>query len=101
MLGAATLGRAIAPGSAAATGQRGSHLAMTRAIAIRALMKLSGKWRSGRERLRLGLRRPSGRGGETPHAFRNDERVAAQSDRDMVMPTAELSSFEVVEPELV
>src|SRR6266568_9341656 len=44
--------------------------------------------------------RPSGRGGRTPHAFSDDERVAAEGDGDVVVPAREASSFEVVEPEL-
>src|SRR5688572_2311456 len=44
-------------------GHRGNQVAITRAMASRAEMKLSWKWRSGREELRVGLSRPSGRGG--------------------------------------
>ena len=73
---------------------------MTRAIASLAVMKLSVKWRSGRERERVVGQRPSGRGGKTPHAFSDDERVAAESDRDMVVPAVEAPPFEVVEPQL-
>ncbi len=58
-------------------GQRGSQRAMARAIASRMVAKLSAKWRSGRERLRVVFQRPSGRGGKMPHTFGNDERVAA------------------------
>jgi hypothetical protein len=74
---------------------------MTRAIASLAVMKLSGKWRSGRDGVRVGVSRPSGRGGKTPHAFGNDEREAAQGDRDMVVPAEESATLEVVEAELV
>jgi hypothetical protein len=82
-------------------GHRGSQVAITRAMASRAVMKLSWKWRSGLERLRVGLSRPSGRGGgETPHTFSNDERVAAQGDRDVVVPAREAAAFVVVQPEL-
>ena len=35
-----------------------------------------------------------------PRAFSDDERVAAQDDRDVVMPSREASALEVVEPEL-
>ena len=80
-------------------GQRGSQRAIVRAIVNRAVTKLSGKWRSGREVLRTVVHRPSGRGGKTPHAFSNDERVAAESHRDVVMPTWKAPPFEVVEPE--
>src|SRR5262245_20999724 len=70
---------------------------MTRAIARRAVMKLSSKWRSGREGLRVGFQRPSGRGGKTPHAFGNDEREAAQHDGDVVMPTGVSPTLVVIE----
>ena len=35
-----------------------------------------------------------------PHAFGDDERVAAEGHRDVVMPTREAPSFEVVETKL-
>src|SRR5512134_2364171 len=73
---------------------------MTRAIARRTVMKLSWKWRSGRERLRVVFQRPCGRGGETPRAFGNDERVAAENDRDMVVPAWKPSSLVVIDAEL-
>src|SRR6266496_3691176 len=73
---------------------------MVRAMDRRAVMKLSAKCRSGREQLRVVAQRPSGRGGETLHAFSDDERVAAEGDGDVVVPAREASSFEVVEPEL-
>jgi hypothetical protein len=73
---------------------------MVRAMKRRAVMKLSAKCRSGRERLRVVAQRPSGRGGKTPHAFSDDERVAAEGDGDVVVPAGEASSFEVVEPDL-
>lgn len=60
-------------------------------------MKLSVKCRSGRERERVVGQRPSGRGGKTPHTFSDDERVAAESDGDVVVPAVETSSLEVVE----
>ena len=47
----------------------------------------------------MGLSRPSGRGGKTPHTFSNDERVAAQSDRHVMMPTRKPAPFKVVEAE--
>jgi hypothetical protein len=34
-----------------------------------------------------------------PHAFGNDERIAAEYDRDMMVPAWETASLEVVEPE--
>src|SRR6185436_6012821 len=75
--------------------------AMARAIASRMVAKLSAKWRSGRDRLRVVLQRPSGRGGEMPHTFGNDERVAAQDDRDVVVPPGKPAALVVVEPQLV
>src|SRR4051794_4158428 len=69
-------------------------------MARRAVMKLSWKWRSGRERLRVGFIRPSGRGGEMPHAFGDDERVAAKGYRDVVVPTRKATALVVVDPEL-
>jgi len=59
---------------------------MTRATASRAVIKESGKCRSGRERLRVAASWPSIRGGKTPHAFSDDEREAAEHDGDVVMP---------------
>ena len=35
-----------------------------------------------------------------PRAFRDDERVAAENDRDVVVPTGESTAFVVVEAEL-
>src|SRR5271165_2530204 len=64
------------------------------------VMKESRKWRSGRARERMGLMAPSTRGGEMPHPFGNDERVAAEDDGDVVVPSGERTSLEVVEPEL-
>src|SRR4051812_42191272 len=81
-------------------GQRGSHVAITRAIARRKVMKLSAKCRSGREGERAVGQRPSGRGGETPHTFSDDERVAAKSDGDVMMPALEPPSLEVVQSKL-
>src|SRR5689334_6764637 len=70
-----------------------------RAIARRAVMKLSWKWRSGRAELRVVSWRPSGRGGKMPHALSDDERVAAQSDRHMMMPTRIPAALKVIEAE--
>src|SRR5207253_11219596 len=81
-------------------GQRGSQVAITRAMANRAVMNESGKWRSGRDRLRVATSRPSVRGGKTPHAFSDDEREAAEHDGDVVVPTGEAPPFVVVESEL-
>src|SRR5256885_13169432 len=74
---------------------------MARAIARRMVAKLSAKWRSGRERLRVDFQRPSGRGGKMPHTFGNDERVAAQNDRDVMVPARKPPAFVVIESEFV
>src|SRR6266542_3356265 len=64
------------------------------------VMKESAKCLSGRDRLRVGLTRPSSRGGEMPRAFGDDERVAAKNDGDVMVPSGKRASLEVVEPEL-
>src|SRR5271170_7824185 len=69
-------------------------------MASRAVMNESWKWRSGRERERVGLRSPSGRGGKAPHSFGNDERVAAECDGDVVVPAREAAPLEVIEAQL-
>jgi hypothetical protein len=56
-------------------------------------MKLSWKCRSGRELLRDVFQRFSGRGGEMPHTFSDDERVAAEDDGDVVVPAGKSSAF--------
>jgi hypothetical protein len=73
---------------------------MTRAMARRAVMNESSKWRSGLACERVGFFLPSGLGGKGPHPFGHNEGVAAQSDGDMVMPTAKAAAFEMVEAEL-
>src|SRR5271154_344398 len=73
---------------------------MARASARRTVMKESAKCRSGRDGDRMGSIFPSARGGKTPHALRNEERVAAENDRDVVMPAGERAAFEVVQAEL-
>jgi len=70
---------------------------MTRATASRAVIKESGKCRSGRERLRVAASWPSIRGGKTPHAFSDDEREAAEYDGNVVVPAWEAPSLVVVE----
>ena len=49
---------------------------------------------------RIVLHLASGRGGEVPRAFGDDERVAAQDDGDMVVPTGKRAALDVVEAEL-
>src|SRR5256885_6069933 len=65
------------------------------------VMKLSAKCRSGRERERVVGQRPSGRGGKMPHAFSDDEREAAQGNRDVMVPASEASALEVIESQLI
>src|SRR5438477_13004997 len=67
---------------------------------MRAVMKESGKWRSGREAVRTGRTKPSGRGGKTPHAFAQNECVAAQDTRHVMVPARVTASFIVVEAKL-
>ena len=57
-------------------GHRSSQRARTRAMARRAVGNESAKWRSGRERDRVGLTGPSGLGGKSAYALGDDEGVA-------------------------
>ena len=43
--------------------------------------------------------RPSSRGGKSPRAFGDDERVAGEYDGDVVVPTGETPALVVVEAE--
>ena len=61
-------------------------------MARRAVMKESAKWRSGRAAVRWSTTRPGGRGGESPQAFRLDERVAGQDATDVMVPPGISSS---------
>ena len=63
-------------------------------------MKESSKWRSCRALERIARTRPSARGGKTPQALAEDERVAAEDDGDVVIPAAEGSTFVVIQPQL-
>src|ERR1019366_9083079 len=71
-----------------------------------------GRWRVGwwqrsrrnvaqaaRESARAALDRRAV-GGKMPHTLRDDEGVAADGDRNVMMPAEEASPFEVVEPQL-
>ncbi len=82
------------------SGHRGSHPAITRAIASRVVAKESAKWRSGRAVERTGWTNPSRRGGKTPYAFRDDEGVATKDYGDVVVPTRERTTLVVIEAEL-
>jgi len=61
-------------------GHRGSHAAVARATARRAVMNESAKWRSGRASVRTSVTSPSGREGKNAVAFSHHEREAAQGD---------------------
>ena len=61
-------------------GQRGSHPASTCAIARRAVMNESAKWRSGRARLRTVGIFFSGRGGKSADALGDHEGEARQGN---------------------
>ena len=63
-------------------------------------MKESGKWRSGRARLRTSWTGASSRGGKSASALGNDEGKTCECDGHVVVPTAEAPSFEMVEPKL-
>src|SRR5262245_38046710 len=69
-------------------------------MARRTVMKESTKCRSGRAAERCVAIRPSFRGGKVPRTLTDDERVAAEDDRDVVIPSGEGAAFEVIEPEL-
>ncbi len=58
-------------------------------MARRIVMNESTKWRSGREAERTGFTLPFGRGGGMPQPFGEHERVAAQDDRDVMVPAGE------------
>ena len=73
---------------------------MQRERASLAVLSESAKCRSGRERDLSAETLPSALGGKAPDAFGNQERKAAQDDRNMVVPTAIAPAFEMVEPEL-
>src|SRR5438105_2304087 len=65
-------------------------------------MSESGKWRSGREAVRtgrLGLG-PSYLRGETPRALGDEEGVAAQDNRDVMVPAGVAASLVVVQTQL-
>ena len=68
-------------------------------MAMRVFANESSKWRSGRASERVGVTGPCRRGGKTPHPFADDERVAAENDRDVMVPSRERASLEVVEPQ--
>jgi hypothetical protein len=55
-------------------------------MARRAVMKESAKWRSGRNRERTVSTSPGGRGGKSADALGDNEGVAAEDDRDVVVP---------------
>jgi len=85
-------------------GHLGSQRVSARAMARRRVEKELGKWRSGREEERTGITDPlelRGSGWKTvQRTLRHDERVTTQHHRDVVMPTGEAPSFEVIEADL-
>ena len=70
---------------------------MSRATASRTVMKLSGKWRSGREGVLRGGHSPSGRRGEKPITLGDYE--AGKHDRDVMVPARIAAPFVMVEAE--
>src|SRR5882757_7270067 len=62
--------------------------------------KESSKWRSSRAGERIVVRFPSDRRGKKACSFSHCERVARQSNRDMVVPASISPPFKVVESEL-
>src|SRR5262249_27059773 len=89
------------PGAEVAVAQGGSAgaSARTRAMARPAGAKESAKARSGRASERVESTGPL-REGRMPHALGDDERVAAEDNRDVMMLADERAAFEVIEPEL-
>ena len=68
-------------------------------MANRKVVKESAKWRSGRDSERVVSRLASAGGGKMPHSFSNDERIAAEDNSDVMMPSRERASLEMVESE--
>ena len=66
----------------------------------RRVMNESGKWRSGREPLLVVVKVVCGRGGKSEASLADDEGVAAQDRRDVVMPPPEAAPFEVIQSQL-
>lgn len=77
-------------------GQRGSQVAITRAIASLAVMKESAKWRSGLSVVRTVLTLASGRGGKSAGALGDNEGKTAERHGDMVVPPAESPALEMI-----
>ena len=69
-------------------------------MARRAVMNESAKCRSGRDAERTRRTFPSGRGGEMLHPFGDDEREAAECDRNMMVPAHEGAALVVIETQL-
>ncbi len=69
-------------------------------MAMHVVANESSKCRSGRAIGRVVLTGASGRGGEMPHTFGDDERVAAEDDGDVMVPAGEGATLEVIETEL-
>src|SRR5260221_841701 len=69
-------------------------------MASRAVANESSKWRAGRERVRESAMGPCCRGGKSADPLGDDERVATEHDRHVMMPPFEAATFEVIESEL-
>ena len=69
-------------------------------MARRAVMKESWKCRSGRAWLRTNWTGASSRGGKSAGALRDDEGETGERDGHVMVPAAETTAFEVVEPQL-
>ena len=68
-------------------------------MARRAVAKESAKCLSGRACERVTATGAFGRGGKMPHTFGDDERIAAENDRDVVVPSREGTALEVIQPQ--
>ena len=82
------------------SGQRGSQKTTHLAIPNRTVMNESKKWRSGREWLRVVSSLPSRRGGKPPSLLGGNERIDAQGDTDVMVPSWETTPLEVVQTQL-
>ena len=60
-------------------------------------MNESAKWRSGRATVRWSATGPSRRGGKSADLLADDERVAAERDRYVMVPTGEPAPLEVIQ----
>jgi hypothetical protein len=89
--------RESCPNSRWRSGQRGSHLTVSLAIARRMVVVESGTCRSGRAAVRTSCTCRFGRGGEMPQPFADGEGVAAGVGGDVVVPSYVRAALVVVE----